>query len=156
MLAAVNRNAGPLGLPQLASSELFCVCLRWAGCHSPYLELETWSSGLCVNVPSPAYRCVCFLFSDVKWRWLQFVLFLLFLFRKDKTLKVMEYSYIILMEAKEFPPWLCRHWALFAWRATTFPLLPEYKNLSSLCDHRYQSACLIQINLVRPLQQPLR
>lgn len=155
IFATANTSARHLGLPQLASSVLFfCVCLRWADCYSSYLASENWNSVLCVNVSLPAFRCVCFLRCQMKMAVLcSFPFFFFFLlFGKDKTLKVMGYSHIIVMEAKEFLWWLFRYWTLlFAWRVPTFHLLPEYKNLSPSCDH-----FLISINLVRPLEQPLR
>lgn len=59
-----------------------------------------------------------------------------FLFKKGKTLKVMEYPSMITMETKKFP-WLAQicDSLSFLRSVTRFCSLPECKSLLSCCDY---------------------
>lgn len=144
-----EQECWAFGIAQLASSVLFCVCLRWAGCHSPYWN---WRTGAQLSVLM-YHRLLADVFVSCFQMSNEYGCSLFFSFYSClESIKLWRlWSILILFQWKpnNFPHG-CRHWTLFAWRVTAFPFLPECKNFSSSCDHRFQPACLISINLVRP------
>jgi len=83
-------------------SALFCICLRRHGCYGTYLAFENWNSVLCFNVSLLAFRCRIKMAVPLSSPFFC-------LLKMGKTLKVMEYLYIIITEAKKSHQLLRRH-----------------------------------------------